>query len=303
MLTPFLMRNYTNTKKLFEVIEGLYNNTVGAVRKLAMERNAMMRYMYIEGGLSTRYVPIQVSEQLPTPITNDNKDENFDYEIDGEDWNAEGINGEDQEDDLEDAKVDNPHDKSNENEKNRNEENKDEDDAKPAASKTTEEEIEGYQLGLEQPKSVIKLKKEKLGSMKESEISKYLTEKLDPYLRAHYGEYSDELMEEIIKENSYRIVGLIEETKALKQYAKGHGIDPVLKIHQTSPKKVRGNHPFASNITRKYTIECIRQNMGIRKPYGVTVEVLKLLFEPVRDINQHEISLVPCNPHSTLPML
>ena len=51
MLTPYLMRNYTNTKKLFEVIEGLYNNAVGEVRKLAMERNAMMRYMYIEGGL------------------------------------------------------------------------------------------------------------------------------------------------------------------------------------------------------------------------------------------------------------
>eukprot|EP00956_Cyclotella_meneghiniana_P035677 scaffold116951_cov42-Cyclotella_meneghiniana.AAC.5 len=43
--------------------------------------------------------------------------------------------------------------------------------------------------------------------------------------------------------------------------------------------------------------------MGIRRPYGVTVEVLKLLFKAVRDINQHEISLVPCNPHSTLPML
>ena len=53
--------------------------------------------------------------------------------------------------------------------------------------------------------------------MKEGEISKYLTEKLGPYLRAHYGEYSDELMEEIIKENSFKIVGLIEETKALKQ--------------------------------------------------------------------------------------
>eukprot|EP00956_Cyclotella_meneghiniana_P003112 scaffold3806_cov41-Cyclotella_meneghiniana.AAC.3 len=131
--------------------------------------------------------------------------------------------------------------KPNENEKARNEENKDEEDAKPAASITTEEEIEAYQLGLEQPNSVIKLEKEKLGSMKESEISKYLTEKLGPYLRAHYGEYSDELlMEEIIKENSFRIVGHIEETKALKQYAKDHGIEPVLKIDQTSPKKVRG---------------------------------------------------------------
>ena len=139
--------------------------------------------------------------------------------------------------------------------------------------------------------------------MKEGEISKYLTEKLGPYLRAHYGEYSDELMEEIIKENSFKIVGLIEETKALKQYARDHGIEPVLKIDQTSPKKVRGNHPFASNITRKYTIECIKRNMGIRRPYGVTVDVLRLLFKSVRNINQHEISLVPCNPHSTLPMI
>eukprot|EP00956_Cyclotella_meneghiniana_P006835 scaffold9202_cov42-Cyclotella_meneghiniana.AAC.1 len=111
MLTPFLMRNYTNTKKLLEVIEGLYNNAVGEVRKLAMDRNAMMRYMYIEGGLATRYVPIQVSDQLPTPITNDNEeDDNFDYGIDGEDWNTQGINGEDQEeDDVEETKVDNSH--------------------------------------------------------------------------------------------------------------------------------------------------------------------------------------------------
>ena len=153
----------TNTNKLFEVIEGLHNNTVGAVRKLAMERNAMMRYMYIEGGLSTRYVPIQVSEQLPTPITNDNEDENFDYEIDGDDWNAQEKNRENQNDDLEETKVNDSHEDLNENEKTQNEENESEDDAKPAATKTTEEEIEAYQLGLEQPNSVIKLEKEKLG--------------------------------------------------------------------------------------------------------------------------------------------
>eukprot|EP00956_Cyclotella_meneghiniana_P036602 scaffold127839_cov54-Cyclotella_meneghiniana.AAC.1 len=94
MLTPYLIRNYTNTNKLFEVIKGLYKNTVGTVRKLAMERNAMMRYMmYIEGGLSTRYVPIIVSEQLPTPISNDNDDdENFDYGDEEEDFNAQEMN-------------------------------------------------------------------------------------------------------------------------------------------------------------------------------------------------------------------
>eukprot|EP00956_Cyclotella_meneghiniana_P014732 scaffold22183_cov41-Cyclotella_meneghiniana.AAC.5 len=43
--------------------------------------------------------------------------------------------------------------------------------------------------------------------------------------------------------------------------------------------------------------------MGMRRPYGVTVDALKLLFKAVRDINQHEICLVPCNPHSTLPMI
>eukprot|EP00956_Cyclotella_meneghiniana_P010674 scaffold14929_cov23-Cyclotella_meneghiniana.AAC.1 len=116
MLTPYLMRNYTNTNKLFEVIEGLHNNTVGAVRKLAMERNAMMRYIYIEGGLlSTRYVPIQVSEQLPTPITNDNEeDDNFDYENDGEDLNSQETNEENQNDGSEETKVDNSHDDVNE---------------------------------------------------------------------------------------------------------------------------------------------------------------------------------------------
>ena len=157
-----MMRNYTNTNKLFEVIEGLHNNTVGAVRKLAMDRNAMMRYMYIEGGLSTRYVPIQVSEQLPTPITNDNEeDDNFDYGLDGEDWNTQGNNGDEkdekEENEVEETKVDNPHDKPNENEQTRNEETNKEEDA---TARTTEEEIEAYQLGLEQPNSVIKLEKE-----------------------------------------------------------------------------------------------------------------------------------------------
>eukprot|EP00956_Cyclotella_meneghiniana_P035895 scaffold119227_cov43-Cyclotella_meneghiniana.AAC.1 len=43
--------------------------------------------------------------------------------------------------------------------------------------------------------------------------------------------------------------------------------------------------------------------MGMRRPNGVTVDALKLLFKAVRDINQHEICLVPCNPHSTLRMI
>ena len=304
MLTPHLIRNYTNTNKLFEVIKGLHKNSVGTVRKLAMERNAMMRYMYIEGGLSTRYVPITVSEQLPTPISNDdNDDDNFDYEDDEEDFNAQEMNEGSQNDGLDDTKADNANDNPTENEATQREENENENDTKPAATRTTEEEIAAYQIGLEQPNSVIKLDKNKLGSMKENDIKKHLTEKLGPYLRAHYGEYSDELMEVIIKENSFRIVGLIEETKALKQFAKDNGFEPVLKIDDTSPRKVRGNHPFASNIMRKFSIECTKQNMGMRRPYGVTVDALKLLFKAVRDINQHEICLVPCNPHSILPMI
>eukprot|EP00956_Cyclotella_meneghiniana_P014733 scaffold22183_cov41-Cyclotella_meneghiniana.AAC.6 len=202
-----------------------------------MERNAMMRYMYIEGGLSTRYVPITVSEQLPTPISNDNNDdENFDYEDDGEDFNAQEMNEGSQNDGVDDTKVDNPNDNLTENETTQREENENESDTKPAATRTTEEEIAAYQIGLEQPNSVIKLDKNKLGSMKENDIKKHLTEKLGPYLRAHYGEYSDELMEVIIKENSFRIVGLIEETKALKQFAKDNGFEPVLKINDTSEK-------------------------------------------------------------------
>eukprot|EP00956_Cyclotella_meneghiniana_P036136 scaffold122103_cov69-Cyclotella_meneghiniana.AAC.1 len=260
--------------------------------------------MYIEGGLSTRYVPITVSELLPTPISNDNNDdENFDYEDDEEDFNAQEMNEGSQNDGLDDTKVDNANDNPTENEATQREENENENDTKPAATRTTEEEIAAYQIGLEQPNSVIKLDKNKLGSMKENDIKKHLTEKLGPYLRAHYGEYSNELMEVIIKENSFRIVGLIEETKALKQFAKDNGFEPVLKIDDTSPRKVRGNHPFASNIMRKFSIECTKQNMGMRRPYGVTVEVLKLLFKAVRDINQHEICLVPCNPHSILPMI
>ena len=192
MLTPYLTRNYTNTNKLFEVIQGLHKNTVGTVRKLAMERNAMMRYMYIEGGLSTRYVPITVSEQLPTPISNDdNDDDNFDYEDDEEDFNAQEMNEGSQNDGLDDTKADNANDNPTENEATQREENENENDTKPAATRTTEEEIAAYQIGLEQPNSVIKLDKNKLGSMKENDIKKHLTEKLGPYLRAHYGEYSD----------------------------------------------------------------------------------------------------------------
>eukprot|EP00956_Cyclotella_meneghiniana_P017470 scaffold28499_cov35-Cyclotella_meneghiniana.AAC.1 len=205
MLSPYLTRNYTNTRKLIDVIEGLYNNPAAEVKKLALERNAMMRYMYIEGGLETRYVPIQVSEQPPMPtIDNNEEDENFDYGLDGDVWNGNEMNNQ-EEDETEKINENNLNDNPNENETPQKEENKSEDDAKPAVSRTTEEEIAAYQLGLEQPNSVIKLDKDKFGSMKENEIRNHLTEKVGPYLRAHYGEYSDELMEEIIKENSFKI--------------------------------------------------------------------------------------------------
>eukprot|EP00956_Cyclotella_meneghiniana_P031742 scaffold84349_cov44-Cyclotella_meneghiniana.AAC.1 len=114
---------------------------------------------------------------MPT-IDNKEEDENFDYGLDGDDWNGNETNNQ-EEVETEKINENNLNDNPNENETPQKKENKSEDDAKPAASRTTEEEIAAYQLGLEQPNSVIKLDKDKLGSaMKENEIRNHLTKKI-----------------------------------------------------------------------------------------------------------------------------
>ena len=84
--------------------------------------------------------------------------------------------------------------------------------------------------------------------MSETEVEEYLAEKLAKYLRSHYGIFAPELLEIVLKKNNLGILHLITVAGELTKFAKENGFEPTMNIVETSPRKVRGFHPLASNI-------------------------------------------------------
>ena len=72
-----------------------------------------------------------------------------------------------------------------------------------------------------------------------------------------------------------------------------------MNINETSPKKVVGTHPLKSNTVRRFRLQCTKLRMGGKRPSDITVQILEELFSSVRGVLQHEICLLPQNPHST----
>eukprot|EP00956_Cyclotella_meneghiniana_P015395 scaffold23541_cov58-Cyclotella_meneghiniana.AAC.1 len=58
ILDPYLTRTYLNTKKLANIISDLNKLSEDEIFNIAKNRGAMMRYMYVEGGIQTQYAPI-----------------------------------------------------------------------------------------------------------------------------------------------------------------------------------------------------------------------------------------------------
>eukprot|EP00956_Cyclotella_meneghiniana_P013846 scaffold20285_cov51-Cyclotella_meneghiniana.AAC.1 len=139
--------------------------------------------------------------------------------------------------------------------------------------------------------------------MKESELTEYLTSAMSHYLRAHYGTNAPELLEIISKRNNLGILKLITTAGELYKLAKTHGFEPTMNIDETSPKKVVGAHPLKSNTVRRFRLQCTKLRMGGKRPSDITVQILEELFSSVRGVLQHEICLLPQNPHSTYPKI
>ena len=131
----------------------------------------------------------------------------------------------------------------------------------------------------------------------------FLSEKLQPYLRAHYGDQSSELLELILKENILRISDILMEEGDLKALALQNGITPTMNVERHSSKKIVGSHPLSSNKVRKFTVQCSKQNMGSNRPYDITIKIVQLLFTAVRTVQQHEIALIPIRSNSGAPKL
>eukprot|EP00956_Cyclotella_meneghiniana_P010262 scaffold14167_cov51-Cyclotella_meneghiniana.AAC.1 len=300
ILEPYLTRTYLNTQKLADIISDLNNLPEDEIFNIAKNRGAMMRYMYVEGGIQTQYAPISSPVNVHyKDIKPPNKEEAktnelenvppgvFDDDYDEMDETKQG------EIETIDTKI------MGEQEQSLQKENTKEAPETPVKEASTSDEIAAYKKGIEEPEVVMKIDSEKLQLMKESELTEYLTSALSHYLRAHYGSKAPEFLEIISKRNNIGILKLITTTGELYKLAKSHGFEPTMNIDETSPKKVVGNHPLKSNTVRRFRLQCTKLNMGEKRPSDITVQILEELFSSVRGVLQHEICLIPQNPHGT----
>ena len=301
ILDPYLTRSYLNTPKLASIINDLDKLPESEIIDLAKNRGAMMRYMYIEGGIQTQYAPISSPVNLHKDFKSPN-DEETKHELDNV---PDGIF--DDADDLEEpAQVENEkidNEKASEQKQAVQSDTKSETPETPVKEATTADEIAAYKRGIEEPEIVMKIDQERLQQMKESELTEHLTSAMSHYLRAHYGTNAPELLEIISKKNNLGILKLITTSGELYKLAKTHGFEPTMNIDETSPKKVVGAHPLKSNTVRRFRLQCTKLRMGVKRPSEITVLILEELFSSVRGVLQHEICLLPQNPHSTHPKI
>eukprot|EP00956_Cyclotella_meneghiniana_P010819 scaffold15122_cov41-Cyclotella_meneghiniana.AAC.3 len=301
ILDPYLTRSYLNTPKLASIIDDLYKLPENEIINIAKNRGAMMRYMYVEGGIQTQYAPISSPVNLHKDFKSPNDEETkneFDNIPEGMFDDADDLEESAQ---VEDGKNDNEN--ASEQKQAAQSNTKSDTPETPVKEATTADEIAAYKRGIEDPDIVMKIDHDRLQQMKESELTAYLTSAVSHYLRAHYGTNAPEMLEIVSKKNNLGILKLITTSGELYKLAKTHGFEPTMNIDETSPKKVVGAHPLKSNTVRRFRLQCTKLRMGGKRPSDITVQVLEELFSSVRGVLQHEICLIPQNSHSTYPKI
>eukprot|EP00956_Cyclotella_meneghiniana_P019237 scaffold32809_cov47-Cyclotella_meneghiniana.AAC.2 len=235
ILDPYLTRTYLNTTKLASIIRDLNKLPENEIFNLAKNRMAMMRYMYVEGGIQTQYAPISSPVNLHKDINPPNNEETK-HELDNV---PDGVFDDDDElDDLVQVENEKTDDKNvSAQEQALQNDTKNGTPETPVKEATTADEIAAYKKGIEEHEIVMKIDQERLQQMKESELTEFLTSAMSHYLRAHYGTNAPELLKIISKRNNLGILKLITTSGELYKLAKTHGFEPTMNIDETSPKK------------------------------------------------------------------
>lgn len=301
-LIPYITRMYLNTDALVEVIKGLEKVGAGEINNLANIEKHMMKYMFIHGGVGTQFAPVQRPVNTGQKPKSDNAGGPATSKTPGEFAKNEDKDVFDYEEQTAKAWIE---ETTKENTISAEVEEKEKSESATSLEKkhSTNDEIELYEKSLNEPNSILNIERKALTKMKEADMKAFLSEKLQSYLRAHYGDQSSELLELTLRENTLRISDIVMEEGELRELAKQNGITPTMNVERDSPKKIAGSHPLSSNKVRKFTVQCSKQNMGSNRPYDIAIEILKLLFTAIRTVQQHEIALLPIRSNSGAPKL
>eukprot|EP00956_Cyclotella_meneghiniana_P027494 scaffold61686_cov47-Cyclotella_meneghiniana.AAC.1 len=154
ILEPYLTRTYINTKKLASIIKDLSKLPENEIFNLAKTRGAMMRYMYIEGGIQTQYAPISSPVNLQhkdiRPSNNDDAKSELENVPDGT------FDDVDELDIQEQSEIDKTKN-NNESEHDHTPQNDTSNEVPetPVKEITTADEIAAYKKGIEEPEVVM----------------------------------------------------------------------------------------------------------------------------------------------------
>ena len=157
-----------------------------------------------------------------------------------------------------------------------------------------DEALTTFQGSIERPNEVIKLDPNLMLQLNEKEWKATIRTPLANYLVSHYSEKGNEILEMIMKIQPAGMVALITIEGKLREYVSTKGFKPAENLIPTSPEKIYGSHPLASNRFRRFTIQ-ISKTQGVDDVGELTGYLVSKLIATVNGMENHVLALCPFN--------